>query len=228
MIKAVAYIRVSTEEQASEGVSLGAQEAKVRAYCTLRGLDLVELVIDAGVSAGKGLATREGGARVLELVRTRKVAAVVALKLDRLFRDASDCLAVTAAWDKADVSLHLVDMGGQAVDTSSAMGRFFLTIMAGAAEMERNLIRERTKTAMAHKKSKGELVGAVPYGYSVAVDGVALVEVAEEQAVITQARTLRAAGLSLRAVATELDRLTLRSRNGKAFAAEQVQRMVAA
>mgnify|MGYP003374001624 FL=1 len=228
MIRAVAYVRVSTEEQANEGVSLEAQEAKVRAYCTLRGLELVELVIDAGVSAGKGLSTREGGARVLSLVKGKKVEAVVAMKLDRLFRDASDCLAVTAAWDKAGVALHLVDMGGQAVDTSSAMGRFFLTIMAGAAEMERNQVRERTRTAMAHKKHKGELVGAVPYGFTVAVDGIALVEVNAEQEVIGEARALRAAGLSLRAVAAELDRKGLRARNGQAFAAEQVRRMVAA
>ena len=228
MIRAVAYVRVSTEEQANEGVSLEAQEVKVRAYCALRGLELVELVIDAGVSAGKGLNTRDGGARVLELVRGRKVEAVVAMKLDRLFRDASDCLAVTAAWDRASVSLHLVDMGGQAVDTSSAMGRFFLTIMAGAAEMERNQIRERTRMAMAHKRSKHELVGAVPYGFRVADDGVALVEVSAEQDVIVEARSLRSAGLSLRAVAAELARKSLRARNGSTFAAEQVRRMVAA
>lgn len=228
MIRAVAYVRVSTEEQANEGVSLEAQEVKVRAYCALRGLELVELVIDAGVSAGKGLNTREGGARVLDLVKGRKVEAVVAMKLDRLFRDASDCLSVTAAWDKASVSLHLVDMGGQAVDTSSAMGRFFLTIMAGAAEMERNQIRERTRMAMAHKRSKHELVGAVPYGLRVADDGVTLVEVAAEQCVIVEARALRSAGLSLRAVAAELDRKSLHARNGGAFAAEQVRRMVAA
>ena len=119
-------------------------------------------------------------------------------------------------------------MGGQAVDTSSAMGRFFLTIMAGAAEMERNQIRERTRMAMAHKRAKHELLGAVPYGFRVADDGVALVEVSAEQDVIVEARSLRSAGLSLRAVAAELARKSLRARNGSTFAAEQVRRMVAA
>lgn len=223
--RAVAYVRVSTEEQANEGVSLEAQEVKVRAYCALRGLELVELVVDAGVSAGKGLNTRDGGARVLELVKGRKVEAVVAMKLDRLFRDASDCLAVTAAWDKASVSLHLVDMGGQAVDTSSAMGRFFLTIMAGAAEMERNQIRERTRMAMAHKRSKHELVGAVPYGFTLHDDGVRLVENNAEQLVIREARTLREAGLSLRGIAAALAARGFHARNGSVFDSQQVRRI---
>ena len=56
-------------------------------------------------------------------------------------------------------------MGGQAIDTSSAMGRMFLTMAAGFAELERNLISERTKTALQHKRKNGHLVGAVPYGY---------------------------------------------------------------
>lgn len=83
----VGYVRVSTEEQAAEGVSLDAQEAALRAYSAMRGLTLVEVVIDAGVSAGKPLSSREGGRRVLDLVKRGKVGAVIAWKLDRLFRD---------------------------------------------------------------------------------------------------------------------------------------------
>ena len=173
MPAAVAYLRVSTEEQATEGVSLGAQEAKLRAYCAMRGLELAELVVDPGVSAGKPLASRPGGERLLALVRSRRVRHVVAFKLDRLFRDCANCLDVTRAWDRAGVSLHLVDLGGQAVDTSSAMGRFFLTVMAGAAELERNQVAERTRFAMRHKHDRGEFNGGQPrYGYRVADDGV--------------------------------------------------------
>lgn len=226
--RVVAYARVSTEEQAVEGVSLDAQEAKLRAYCAMRGLDLVAVVVDAGVSASKPLATREGGARVLDLAKRGEVDAVVGWKLDRLFRDCVDCLSVTREWDRAGVALHLVDMGGQAVDTSSAMGRFFLTVMAGAAELERNQIRERTSAAMQHKRAKGELVGAVPYGKQLADDGVRLVPVAAEQDVIAAARQLRGEGLSLRDVAADLDARGMRSRNGRTFSATQVQRMIAA
>ncbi len=225
---AVAYIRVSTEEQVQEGVSLAAQEARLRAYCAMRGLELADVIVDAGVSGGKPLHTREGGARLLSAVRARRVSHVIAYKLDRLFRDCADCLDVTRAWDKADVSLHLVDLGGQAVDTSSAMGRFFLTVMAGAAELERNQIRERTSAAMAHKRARGEYNGGEKrYGYRLAGDGVTLEPIAEEQAVLEAARELRAAGRSLRDVAAELAARGFTSRTGGQFSAEQVKRMCA-
>ena len=227
MSNAVIYIRVSTEEQARGGVSLAAQEAAAYAYCAMRSLEVVELVTDAGVSAGKPLADRAGGRRVLELVDTGAVVAVVALKLDRLFRDCADCLDVTRIWEGAGAALHLVDLGGQAIDTSSAMGRFFLTVMAGAAELERNLVSERTRAAMAHKKAQGQRVGAVPYGYALADDGQTLVELPSEQAVITEARRLVDAGLSLRKVAAELARLGFKPRKGASWYAQQVKRMVA-
>lgn len=219
----VAYVRVSTEEQANEGVSLDAQEARIRAYCAMRGLELAEVVVDAGVSAYKPLADREGGRRVLDMVRSRKVAAVVALKLDRLFRNAADCLDVCGAWDRAGVALHLVDLGGQAVDTSSAMGRFFLTVMAGAAELERNQIAERTSLALQHKRAKGERTGTVRYGYTLAEDGVNLIENEAEQGVIRTVREARDRGLSLRAIVAELDRAGIVGRTGRPLAITQVR-----
>jgi len=75
------------------------------------------------------------------------------LKLDCLFRNASDALHTTEAWDKQGISLHFVDMGGMAVDTSSAMGRMMLTMLAGFAQFERDLCADRTKSALKHKKS---------------------------------------------------------------------------
>ena len=224
--RVVGYARVSTEEQADAGVSLAAQEAKLRAYCALRDLELVAFVVDAGVSASKPLAARAGGARVLELARRREVDAVLGWKLDRLFRDCVDCLSVTRAWDRAHVALHLVDLGGQAVDTSSAMGRFFLTVMAGAAELERNQVRERTSAALQHKRALGQRVGAVPFGYALAAGGVQLVPVAAEQQVVRAAEQLRAEPLSLRAVAAALEAQGHRARNGRRFAAEQIARML--
>ena len=124
---AIGYVRVSTQEQATTGVSLDAQEARIRAYATMRGLDLVAVVVDAGVSGAKALEERAGGAAILEALHRGTVAHIVALKLDRLFRDAEDALHHTKAWDKAGVSLHLLDLGGASLDTSSAMGRMFLT-----------------------------------------------------------------------------------------------------
>src|SRR5262245_57091471 len=91
--RAVAYVRVSTEEQAREGVSLDAQEARLRAYCAAAGLELVTLVREEGVSGSIPLAERPGGAELLRHLAEQNVAHVLALKLDRLFRDAADCLS---------------------------------------------------------------------------------------------------------------------------------------
>ncbi len=69
----------------------------------------------------------------------------------------------------------VVDLGGNAIDTTSAAGRFMLTVLAGAAEMERNLTRDRIKSAMAVKPANGQRIGAMPYGYDLAGDGKTLV-----------------------------------------------------
>jgi DNA invertase Pin-like site-specific DNA recombinase len=115
------------------------------------------------VSGAKPLVDRPQGAELLRFVKAKRAQHVVALKLDRLFRDAEDCLRQTKAWDKAGVSLHLLDMGGQAINTASAMGRMFLTMAAGFAELERNLISERTKVAMQHLKAQGKSFGHARY-----------------------------------------------------------------
>ena len=224
---AVLYLRVSTQEQAREGISLAAQEARLRAYCELRGLRVVEVVTDAGVSGGKPMYSRAGGQRILDLVRRSAVAHVIAYKLDRLFRDCADCLTVTAAWDKKAIALHLVDLGGQTLDTSSAMGRFFLTVMAGAAELERNLICERTSEAMSYVKSQGHKTGGdVPYGYAVAVDGKTLVAVEAEQAMLTAIRSARQRGLTQRAIVAELAQKGFTTRKGSVLGLRQVQRIM--
>jgi DNA invertase Pin-like site-specific DNA recombinase len=225
---AALYIRVSTQEQAREGISLAAQEARLRAYCELRGLHVVEVVIDAGVSGGKPMHSRAGGQRILDLVQRSAVAHVVTYKLDRLFRDCADCLTVTAAWDKRNIALHLVDLGGQTLDTSSAMGRFFLTVMAGAAELERNLIRERTSEAMGYVRSQGHKTGGdVPYGYVVAADGKTLVAHEQEQAMLEAIRSARSRGYSQRQVVAELASQGFTTRKGTALGLLQVQRIMA-
>lgn len=226
-MQAIGYIRVSTEEQAREGVSLDAQEASLRAYCALKGVNLVEVIIDAGVTASKPLATREGGSRLLGMVKRGEVQAVVTYKLDRLFRNAGDCLQVTAAWDKAGVSLHLVDMGGQSIDTSSAMGRFLLTMLAGIAEMERNLISERTRFAMHHKTENREYTGGnVPYGWTLDKDGIHIVINPAEQNIIQAARVLRANGLSLDKVGRQLAAEGMLPRSGGRWHAKTVRDLI--
>lgn len=227
-VRVIGYVRVSTEEQATSGVSLDAQEAAIRAYCAMRGLELVDMIVDAGVSAGKPLASRDGGRRVLKRVRDGGIVAVVSYKLDRVFRDCADCLAVVREWDERKVALHLVDLGGQTIDTGTAMGRFFLTVMAGAAELERNLIGERTKAALAHlKRQKGVQLGPPALGWTRTDqrnrDGRLIVaELAEEVATVNRIIELRAQRLSLRAIATALTHEGRATKRGGAWRAVTV------
>jgi DNA invertase Pin-like site-specific DNA recombinase len=143
-----------------------------------------------------------------------------------LFRNTIDCLSMVNAWEKERVGLHLVDLGGSAIDTSSATGKMFLTMLAGFAEFERNLTSERTRLALAHKARRGELrLGRdAPYGYR--HDGDALVAVEAEQAIIELARVLRRDGKSLEGIASELNRQDHRNRTGQPFARQSVHTML--
>lgn len=225
---AVLYIRVSTEDQVNEGHSLEMQEARLRAYCDMRALDVAELIVDAGVSAGKPLATRPGGRKLLAAVAEGRATNVVALRLDRIFRDTVDCLTRVKAWDEAGVAFHLVDLGGQTLDTSSPMGKFFLTVMAGAATLERDITGQRIKDVKRHEKAKGSYLGGhAPYGYHHGEDG-GLEPDADEQAIIDEARELRAAGLSLRRIGERLTERGLLPRKGGQWHAETVKALLAA
>ncbi len=139
------------------------------------------------------------------------------LKLDWMFRSAGDCLTAGERWEKSGVSLHVADLGGNAIDTTSAAGRFMLVVLAGAAEMERNLTRERTRSAMAVKRANGQRVGAIPYGFDVAQDGTTLVPNESEQAVIADIGAMRSRGMKLQEIASELTRSGVPTKTGKSY-----------
>lgn len=141
------YARVSTEEQSDRGLSLDAQCAAIRGYCAARGLTLLDILVDPAVSGSVELAKRPAGAQLLRHLQSGQVGGVVVTKLDRAFRDTIDCLTIAREWDDLGVGLHLLDIGGMSLDTRSAIGRYFLTMLAGFAELERGLIAERIRAA---------------------------------------------------------------------------------
>jgi site-specific DNA recombinase len=207
---AVGYVRVSTDDQVKEGVSLDNQKSKIQAYCQLKDLELREVIEDAGISA-KNL-RRPGVQKVLRLARRKQIDAVVVYKLDRIFRSTVDALETTKAFDKWGVSFHSIE---ETLDTRSAMGRFFFTLTAALAEMERRLVGERTKAALAHKRSRSEKTGGdIPFGYDLA-QGL-LVKNDEEQRVIRIIRRLHGQGLSLRRICSELEREGHKTKRGNA------------
>lgn len=201
--KAVAYLRVSTTEQANEGCSLDAQLDRVKAYCVMTGLELLAIFREEGISGAKALDTRPQGRQLVEALKSGKAGHVVAMKLDRLFRDAVDCLTATREWDRAGTTLHLVDMGGTCLNTGSAMGRMFLTMAAGFAELERNLISERTSAAMTHLKAEGRHVGSPATGFEMMAGQLVANEA--EQVAVQRAVELRESFLTLREIAAQLE-----------------------
>lgn len=224
MTRTVAYLRVSTDRQADRGVSLEAQRAKVDAYAALYDLELVDVVVDAGVSA-KTL-DRPGLKRALGMLKAGQADALLVVKLDRLTRSVGDLGELVDGYFAAG-KWALLSVGEQ-IDTRSAAGRLVLNVLASVSQWEREAIGERTSAAMQHMRAQGEYTGgAAPYGYRLADDGH-LVEDATEQSLLTEARALRASGMSLRAVASALDARGFRSRVGRPFAAQQIKLMVSA
>lgn len=228
-LPAVVYRRVSTKEQAEGGSSLEAQESRLLAYCTgVRGLVVLENVADAGVSGSVPFGERPGGARVLDLVRSGTVGHVVATKLDRAFRDAGDCLNVSRDLDNLGVSLHLLDLN---MDTSTPMGRAFLTVFAAFAEMEKSIAVERVRETMRDMRARGIPMGCAPWGKKWVRRGTGekcdLVDCPEELEVRDWARKLASGGKSLRAIAAELSANGILGRRGKPLSHEQIRRMLA-
>lgn len=209
---AIAYVRVSTQEQALEGVSLAAQEERTKAYCSLSGLTLVDVIREEGVSGGVPLAERPGGRKLLESAKENSVKHIVAMKLDRLFRDAVDALTMTRQWDKQEIALHLIDMGGQSLSTGSAMGRFFLSMMASFAELEKNLVSERTRMALAHKKKMRQVYSPTPFGFD--RHGDVLKPNESEQEVLRLIRQFEDDDWSLAGIARELNHRGIPTKRG--------------
>lgn len=221
MVGAIGYIRVSTEQQANEGASLPAQRDKIEAYCMLQGLELISLIEDQAVSGAVSLAERPGGRQLAEMLKRSGARHVVSLKLDRLFRDAADALQQTRVWDGAGIGLHLIDIGGQSINTSTAMGRMFLTMMAGFAELERNLISERTAFALQNKKQRREVYSALPLGYT--GDNGRLIRVDEEARVVAEIKSMRGQGRSLWEIAKDLNKRGLTGKRGGKFFASTIK-----
>ena len=211
-MKAIGYIRVSTEKQADHGVSLEAQEAKIRAMAVVQGADLAEAIVDAGESA-KSL-NRPGMERLLAMVDAGAVDVVIIAKLDRLTRSVADLAELLKRFERRGVSLVSV---ADSLDTRSAAGRLVLNIMVSVSQWEREAIGERTRDAMSHKRAKGERVGTIPFGFRMAEDGTLLEEDPAEQDVLRRIRQLKAAGRTMREIADELNRQGYVTRRGTAW-----------
>lgn len=219
MSRAIGYTRVSTVGQAEEGVSLAAQEQRIRQWCEVQGFVLVSVHEDAGLSGR----TDERPGLQAALAECKKGDALVVYSLTRLARSTRDTLNILAHLEQRGVDLVSLS---ERLDGSSAAGKMMARMLAVMAEFESDQISERTKLAMRHLRNQWRYTGGhLPYGFALGADG--LLEVVHDEAeIIGTVLTLRAAGLGLRAICRDLDEKGLKTRSGSPFAPMQVRRML--
>lgn len=214
---AIGYVRVSTEGQVAEGISLDAQKAKLTAWCEMNGRHLITVHEDAGLSGGRA-DNRPGLNKALDEV-CRLRGALVVYSLSRLARSTKDALAISERLERAGADLVSLS---ENLDTTTAAGKMIFRLLAVLSEFERDQIAERTKAALQHLRSQGKLVGSIPVGYDLAEDGETLLRNESEQATLDLIRRLRRRGSTLRAIGAELHRRGVKTKTGNVNWAPQV------
>jgi DNA invertase Pin-like site-specific DNA recombinase len=204
-IRAVGYVRVSTEGQAEEGVSLAAQRRKLDAQALAQDMRLAAVHEDAGVSA-KSLDRPGLKAALLDLEEGRADALIVC-KLDRLTRSVRDLGLLVESYFASRFQLISI---ADAVDTRTAGGRLVLNVLVSVAQWEREANAERTSEALRHMKAQGRRLGAAALGWRWTQQErgkgkASTSDVPSEVETVIRMHALRGAGLSLRAICSQLE-----------------------
>lgn len=180
--KALAYCRVSTDEQAQSGYGMDSQENALRHFAESQGYELIDVIKDAGVSGSTQPSTREGFKRIIELAEEGVFSILLVWKFDRLARNLGYAVT-TANTLREDYGVVLRSVT-EPIDTASPMGQTIFAILAGMASQERHAITERTLAGKKEKASRGGFAGgASPLGYRRDREGGLQVEPAEAEVV---------------------------------------------
>lgn len=219
-MRVIGYIRVSTEGQATEGVSLESQRQRIAQWCELNDGELVHVYKDAGLS-GASMRHRPGLAKALEAAG--KGTALVTYSISRLARSTRDMLDIADRLERQGADLVSLS---EKIDTTTAAGRMVFRMLAVLAEFERDVISERTKAALQTLKANGKRLGSPnpEKGLAAAAMGAA------KRRLQTQARDkplLAAAGAgSLAERAARLNAAGFRTAQGKQFNRTTIRRML--
>lgn len=218
---AVAYVRVSTEEQ---HLGQEAQRKQIETWAQRENATIGVWRIDHGISGAAGLDKRPGLASALNDLKACQARWLVVAKRDRLARDVLLAGAIEAIARRSGATIATADGSPVGDEPGEVMQRQMMDVFA---QYERAVIGVRTKAALAVKKTKGERIGNIPYGYRLAKDGKHIEKHIGEQAIIARALQLRAKGGTLRSIAATLSR-EFRTRAGTGFIHPQVRRMLRA
>lgn len=213
MKKAIGYIRVSTEQQASEGVSLDAQRSKIVGWCKANDYDLVVVLEDAGVSGGADVAKRPGLSTALDAVKRHKADALVVAHRDRLARDTEVVGEVKKMLRKMRARIIAVDGMSSGIANDDQPEAILVQGMEDLLSQHwRMVIKAKTKAALAYKKAQGEKYAPVPFGFR-EVEG-RLVTVEKEARVVSEILKQRKAGRTLAEIAEDLNGRGIEGKRG--------------
>lgn len=217
-MNAIGYARVSTDGQVTDGVSLQAQQARIRACCDANGYTLVGLHVDAGLSGGRADNRPALQAALSEACKQKAV--LIVYSLSRLARSTRDTILISERLAKAGADLVSLS---EKLDTTSAAGKMLFRLLAVLSEFERDVIAERTKGALSHMRNQGKRIsGRLPYGYDLASDGENLVTNTQEQEGLRLILALRKSGKGRRRIAAALSKQGIATKTGTAWSPQAV------
>ena len=207
-MNAIGYVRVSTDRQALDGVSLRSQKQKIESWAELHDYNLVNVFQDEGMS-GASLKGRDGLQNALESISNGSV--LIVYSLSRLARSTKDTLDIAEQLESKGADLVSIS---EKIDTTSASGKMVFRMLAVLSEFERDQVSERTRMALAHKRTHGwKTGGLVPYGYKSSSGSLSIDP--KEHEVIELIHLLRSRGMSLRQIGQELAIRQIRTKTGK-------------
>ncbi len=217
-MKIFAYLRVSTDQQVESGAGLAAQQAACRQWAEKHGGVIAEIFVEDGISGSTGLDKRP--ALLQAIAALNKDDVLLVAKRDRLGRDPFSVAMIEAGVTRKKAKI--VSAAGEGTDSDDPSSILMRRMIDAFAEFERNIIRGRTKSAMAAKKLKGERVGHIPFGFQLA-EGNRIEPNPIEQAILSQIRELRLSGMSIRDIAKELNDRGIFNRNGNKWNHESIR-----
>ena len=220
-MKAVGYIRVSTADQAN---SLEVQTKKIKDYAKFKGLTLTEIFVDEDVSGGKPFDARQGGAKANRELKKSDVNIIIAVKPDRLFRSVKDALIVVDEWAEKNIALHIIDLGGNSVDSQTALGRMFFIQAISMGEFERRITAERTSAVLNHKKNNKQIYCGGVFGYD-NVDGKMVIN-ESEMAIVKSIKQKHTNKVSLGAIAAQLNLKGIATKKGGSWHSSTIKNII--
>lgn len=213
------YIRVSTEDQAREGYSIQAQKNKLEAYCVSQGWDVVGFYIDDGYSA-KDL-ERPEMKRMLKHIEQGLIDCVLVYRLDRLTRSVLDLYKLLEIFERHNCKFKSAT---EVYDTTTAMGRMFITIVAAMAQWERENLAERVRMGMQEKARQGKwAVSTAPFGYDIDRATDTLVINQQEAVTVRKIYDMYLSGTGMNKIALSLNNQGILTKSGAAWTSNKVK-----